>query len=159
MQDKDLQKVKPDFILSASELQGAFEADEAAASSNYINKIIEVSGEIESVKKGENQTLVVTLKTENPVSAVSCTFRTISGKPEFKAGDYISLRGQCSGFLMDVIMNNCTVVNKETDHISLWVVWFTLTRTSLSFTAKLAGILFLSPMLRENSTSQIHVKP
>ena len=52
MQDKDLQKVKPDFILSASELQGAFEADEAAASSNYINKIIEVSSEIESVKEG-----------------------------------------------------------------------------------------------------------
>ena len=113
MQGKDLQKVKPDFILSASELQGAFEADEAAASSNYINKIIEVSGEIESVKEGENQTLVVTLKTENPVSAVSCTFQTASGKPEFSEGDYISLRGQCSGFLMDVIMNNCTLVNKR----------------------------------------------
>ena len=112
LQDKDLRKVKPDFTMTASELQKAFETDEASAGSKYINKIIEVSGEVESVKPGENQALVITLKTENPLSAVSCTMQAESLAPELVAGDQVSLRGQCSGFLMDVLMNNCTVINK-----------------------------------------------
>lgn len=112
LQDKDLRKVKPDFTMTASELQKAFETDEASAGSKYINKIIEVSGEVESVKPGENQALVITLKTENPLSAVSCTMQAESLAPELVADDQVSLRGQCSGFLMDVLMNNCTVINK-----------------------------------------------
>ncbi len=114
LQDKDLQKVKPDFIMTATELQKAFETDETAAGQKYINKIIEVSGEVESVKEGETQTLVITLKTENSLSAVSCTMQAESVTQEFTAGDQVSLRGQCSGFLMDVLMNNCTVI-QETD--------------------------------------------
>lgn len=112
LQDKDLAKVKPDFFMTASELQKAFETDEASAGSKYINRIIEISGEVESVKPGENQTLVVTLKTENPLSAVSCTMQAESMAQEIVAGDQVSLRGQCSGFLMDVLMNNCTAVSK-----------------------------------------------
>jgi len=112
LQDKDLRKVKPDFVLNASELQKAFETDEASAGSKYINSIIEVSGEVESVKPGENQALVITLKTENPLSAVSCTMQAESLAPELAAGDHVSLRGQCSGFLLDVLMINCTVINK-----------------------------------------------
>ena len=112
LKDKDLRKVKPDFVLTATELQKAFETDEASAGSKYINGIIEVSGEVESVKPGENQTLVITLKTETPLSAVSCTMPAESLPQDIVAGDQVSLRGQCSGFLMDVLMNNCTVISK-----------------------------------------------
>jgi len=112
MQDKDLRKVKPDFILTAAELQQAFEADEAAAASAYIDRIIEVSGEVESVKPGENQSLVVTLKTGNALSAVSCTFQAGSFTQDFAAGDHTTIRGRCSGFLMDVLLNNCSVVSQ-----------------------------------------------
>ena len=113
LQDKDLAKVKPDFIMTASELQKAFETDEASAGLKYINRIIELSGEVESVKPGENQTMVITLKTENPLSAVSCTMQSESLPPEFVAGNQVTIRGQCSGFLMDVLMNNCTVTGKS----------------------------------------------
>lgn len=40
LQDKDLAKVRPDFIMTASELQRAFETDEAAAGPKYINRKI-----------------------------------------------------------------------------------------------------------------------
>ncbi|MRS03163.1 hypothetical protein EG832_08065 [bacterium] len=113
LQDKDLAKVRPDFIMTASELQRAFETDEAAAGPKYINQIIELSGEVESVKPGENQTMVITLKTENPLSAVSCTLQSESLPAEFVAGNQVSLRGQCSGFLMDVLMNNCAPITRE----------------------------------------------
>lgn len=111
MQDKDLQKVNPDFTMTASELQNAFETDEATAGTKYINRIIEVSGEVASINPGENQMVIITLKTDNPFSGVSCTLQADSRPPELSAGDQVLLRGQCSGFLMDVIMNNCTVIS------------------------------------------------
>lgn len=112
-QEKDLQKVKPDFIMTAAELQYAFEADEDAANIEYTDKIIEVTGEVESVKPGEDEALIITLKTGNPLSVVSCTFGDASAGPVFVVGDNVTLRGQCSGFLMDVLMNNCSVVNNR----------------------------------------------
>lgn len=112
LKDRDLKKVKPDFIMTASELQKEFETDESAAGAKYINRIIEVTGEVESVNPGENQAVIITLKTNNPLSGVSCTLAADNGSPELAAGNQVSLRGECSGFLMDVLMNNCTVTEK-----------------------------------------------
>jgi hypothetical protein len=109
-QHTDLGKTKPDFILTASDLQKAFEKDEAAATAKYVKKIIEVSGIIESVNPGEDKSLSVTLKTESDLSSVICTFQSAGDLPGFKAGDKITLRGECSGYLTDVLLNNCSTV-------------------------------------------------
>jgi hypothetical protein len=107
---KDLQKYKPDFVTSPTELQKAFEADEKAASAKYINKIIEVSGEIATVKKGEKNTMNVSLKTGSDLSSVICTFPVVPDTTKLKAGNQVTVRGECSGYLMDVLLNNCVVV-------------------------------------------------
>jgi hypothetical protein len=107
-QHKDLQKTRPDFILTASDLQKAFENDETAATAKYVKKIIEVSGIIESVNPGEDRTLSISLKTESDLSSVICTFQSVAGLPEFKTGNKIVLRGECSGYLTDVLLNNCS---------------------------------------------------
>ena len=113
MQHKDLLKVKPDFVMTAIDLQKEFEDDEIAATSQYVKKIIEVSGTIQSVKPGEDKTLSISLKTGSDLSSVICTFQSVSDPSEFKTGDQITLRGECSGFLMDVLLNNCSVVQGE----------------------------------------------
>jgi hypothetical protein len=109
----DMSKAKPDFIISASALQKAFDDDEIAASKKYINKIVEVIGTIASVKPGENNTLSISLVTGNDLSSVICTFAAIADHSKFRTGDEIILRGECSGFLMDVLLNNCAVINKN----------------------------------------------
>ena len=110
LKPKDLQKVKPDFIITSTALQKAFEEDEKGSSAKYINKIIEVSGEIESVKPGEKNTFSITLKTGSDYSSVICTFPVIPETTILKTGNRITLRGECSGFLMDVLLNNCAVI-------------------------------------------------
>jgi hypothetical protein len=110
LKPKDLQKVKPHFVITATDLQRAFEENEKASSEKYINKIIEVSGEITSVKTGEKNSMNVSLKTGSDFSAVICTFPTVSDTTFFKTGNQITLRGVCSGFLMDVLLNNCAVI-------------------------------------------------
>ena len=110
LKPKDLQKVKPDFVITAIDLQKAFETDEKASSAKYINKIIETGGEIVSVKPGEKNVLSISLRTGSDFSNVICTFPAPSDTTLFKKGNQITLRGECSGFLMDVLLNNCVAV-------------------------------------------------
>ena len=109
----DMAKAKPDFLISASALQKAFELDEIAASKKYINKILEVSGKITSVKPADKNVVSISLLTESDISSVICTFPAISDPAKFTNGNEITLRGECSGFLMDVLMNNCAVINNK----------------------------------------------
>lgn len=110
MQHKDLQKVKPAFIISAVDLQKAFEENETSAASTYVNKVLEVTGTIASVKKGENNVLSIVLKTGSDLSTVICTFPPETDPAKFTAGNQITVRGECSGFLMDVLLNNCVTL-------------------------------------------------
>jgi len=110
LKHKDLQKVKPDFVLTASDLLEAFETDENEATSKYVNNVIEVTGTILQIKSGENNTLSISLKTESDFSSVICT---LEGNPDlsvFNTDEQITIRGECSGFLLDVLLNNCVVV-------------------------------------------------
>jgi hypothetical protein len=45
------------------------------------------------------------------MSSVISTFGAITEPSKLKAGDKITLRGACSGFLMDVLLNNCAVIH------------------------------------------------
>jgi hypothetical protein len=115
LKSTDMAKARPDFIVTASALQKAFEDDETKASLTYINKIVEVTGNVLSVKPGEKGVVNITLATGSDLSSVICTSPAISDPSVFKTGDEITLRGECSGFLMDVLLNNCAVVNKKTE--------------------------------------------
>jgi hypothetical protein len=106
----DLAKARPDYVISATLLQKEFEDNETAASTKYINKIIEVTGLIVSVKPAENKSVNITLITGSDLSAVICTFHGITDPSDLNPGDEITLRGECSGFLMDVLLNNCALI-------------------------------------------------
>lgn len=108
----DMAKAKPDFVITASLLQKDFETDETAASTKYINKILEVTGKIASVVKGENNIVNISLATGSDLSSVICTCPTIPDPSKFNPGDEIRLRGKCSGMLMDVQLNNCSVITE-----------------------------------------------
>jgi hypothetical protein len=110
LKPKDLREVKPDFFLSATELQQAFDLNEADATTKYVNKVVEVTGEILSAKPGEKDSYNIALKTGNESSMVNCNFPVLSDPEAFHVGDSITLRGVCSGYLMDVLLNNCVAV-------------------------------------------------
>jgi hypothetical protein len=112
----DMSKAKPDFIITASALQKAFEDDETKASVSYINKILEVTGNIATVKPAENSVVSISLVTESDLSSVICTFPAVSDPSILRVGDQITLRGECSGFLMDVLLNNCALIVQKKEN-------------------------------------------
>jgi hypothetical protein len=109
-QHTDTAKTKPDYIVTSIALQKEFEDNETAASAKYINKIVEVSGTIASVKLSENNSVSITLISGSDMSSVICTFTTLADSSKLKAGDKVTIRGECSGYLMDVLLNNCSLI-------------------------------------------------
>jgi hypothetical protein len=106
----DMAKAKPDFVVTSTVLQKEFEDNETTASAKYINKVVEVSGNIASIAKADSNTLNISLKTGSDISSVICTLTVFGDISDLKPGDEITLRGECSGFLMDVLLNNCAII-------------------------------------------------
>ena len=109
---RDMNDLKADYILSSNELVKAFEENESEASTKFINKVVEVKGEIGSINSGENNSSNVLLKTGNSASAVICTFASADDLEGYTTGEKITIRGECSGYLMDVLVNRCRVIKE-----------------------------------------------
>lgn len=105
----DTAGLKPDYSLSSTELQKQFADDESAAASKYINKILEVTGTVISVTDAEGNRKNIALRTSDDMSSVICTLQP-NAPSQLKEGETATIRGECSGYLMDVLLNNCVVI-------------------------------------------------
>lgn len=112
LKEKDMSKARPDFVITAADLQKAFEEDEVSAGARYVGKTVEVSGEINAVTPGENSSLNVALKTGSDFAEVICTVEEAAAAGNPEPGKQVTVRGECSGYLMDVLLQNCVVVIK-----------------------------------------------
>lgn len=107
----DLNDQLPAFSLTASELFSEYEADEAGSNEKYLNKLIEVTGKVQSVEGAAATGLVVILATESMMGGgVSCAFEPADAPATLPAkGDEVKVKGLCSGMLMDVSLSRCVV--------------------------------------------------
>jgi hypothetical protein len=110
--DPDLLKVKPDYVIEVSSLVDEFSRDENAATAKYVDKVLEVTGPILAIEPTGDSTMNVTLSAENQMAGVSCSFKnaTDPSLQNIKESEIITIRGVCSGMLMDIQLNNCAIV-------------------------------------------------
>ena len=100
-----LEDVEAEYSMTADELFDAFDTNEMEAVKQYEGKVIAVSGVVSNVKNTDSTSNVV-LKAENAMAGgINCSFNHPANN--LKAGDNITVKGRCQGFLMDVILNNC----------------------------------------------------
>jgi hypothetical protein len=109
----DMARARPDFVITAQQLQKEFEDNETAASSRYINKVLEITGKIASVEPAGNNVISISLETSSDFSSVICTFPAVADPSRLIVGNEITVRGECSGFLLDVLLNNCAVIESR----------------------------------------------
>lgn len=100
-----------DFKLNATELYSAFEADEKKSNKLYIGKTIEVQGRYLSQNKDNQDATVVILDGGGSLGGVLCTLEQgeESKLDEVNQGDMITIKGMCTGLLMDVVLNKCVI--------------------------------------------------
>lgn len=98
------------FQLSADSLFAAYEEDESAANALYLDKTIEVSGKILAINT-DTSGISLTLRTNSEMFGVICKLEDKSvPESNFSVGQPIRLKGQCTGYLMDVVLVRCSVV-------------------------------------------------
>jgi tRNA_anti-like len=108
----DIKSEKADLSITAVELLQRYNKNSAAADSAFVDKIVEVSGSIKQIEQTSDSSATIYLgvaSLENNVSCLLQASETAKAK-NFKQGDSVSLRGVCTGFLMDVELNRCVVV-------------------------------------------------
>lgn len=96
--------------VTAQQIFDAFMTDETEANRKYLNKAIQVTGEVAEATKNQDNKRVVLLKTTDPVFGVNCTFKNDPG--ELQAGSMITFKGICTGFISDVVINEGVLVKK-----------------------------------------------
>jgi hypothetical protein len=98
--------------ISALAIFDAFKNDEAAANQLYLDKAIQLSGEVLDISTNQEGKTVVNFKTNDPLFVINCTFKTNPGA--INAGDTIVFKGICTGYIPDanVVINEGVLVER-----------------------------------------------
>ena len=115
--DQGAQKIAgatPDYVLSADTLYQAYDRNSVAADAKYEDKIVKVSGTIQSIGKDITDTAYLVIGGRGFLDGVQCMLPR--GQEALVArvskGQYVTLKGKVSGQIMgNVIVNNCSFSN------------------------------------------------
>lgn len=108
---KSLVNVKPDYVISASELFADFDANESVANAKYVGKVLEVKGKIKEINISSEHTSII-LETNDVFGGINCSLATEKFElKEATPGANAVIKGECSGKLMDIMLNNCFIVS------------------------------------------------
>lgn len=108
--DISVESKKADAEIDAVALLDAFETDESKANELYLGKVISVTGKVESVSQ-DSIGISVYLKEEDDIAGVLCTFDKTSDVSAIETGSIAEIKGICTGYLMDVVLNRCALVS------------------------------------------------
>lgn len=109
---ESISNMDADFKMTATALQMAYENNEKASDKMYLGKVIEVTGNVQSVDTDKKGNINILLDTDNPISVVSCSIDLKANcvSPNLKPGQSIVIKGFCSGFLSDVVLVRSIIV-------------------------------------------------
>ena len=108
----DVRNLPAEYNTTAVALLEDFNKDEPAANKKYLDKVIVVSGKLSEVKidSSTGQATAI-LDTGDPMAAITCSFydEEAGSLKNLKAGEEIVVKGKCTGKLMDVILDKCSI--------------------------------------------------
>ncbi len=98
-----------DFTVSADTLYQQYQKDEHSADLKYLGKVIEVSGKLAEIQHSGNSEIWI-LSPQPGGGGINCQlFGGTKIDPEPKNGDLVTVKGRCTGFLMDVNLADCVL--------------------------------------------------
>jgi hypothetical protein len=109
MYNKPLQSIEnknADVALTAVDLLKDFNNNEHEANTKYLDKIIAVSGKVTQIQNNN-----IYLSTDNEMSNIICEMEDVTNLSAISKDEMIVVKGVCTGYLMDVILVRCTIIN------------------------------------------------
>ena len=108
----DISSSVPKITIQATQLIDEFVIDETTANANYLDKLIAVNGIISSTKIVDEKG-IISLKTDDDFGSILCHLskEATQNISQLEKGQSIQIKGICTGFLMDVILVRCEIIN------------------------------------------------
>jgi len=108
----DIRDLPADFTLTSVELMHEFETSETAATQKFADKVVTVSGVITDINPSS---VTLFLNAGDPVASVTCSFyaEEAAALAKLTKGDVVSVKGKCTGKLIDVVLNNCSLIPNQ----------------------------------------------
>ncbi|MBX2840889.1 MAG: OB-fold putative lipoprotein [Flammeovirgaceae bacterium] len=102
------------YKVSSKKLFADFESNENQANKRYLNQVIEVAGSVKEVSKNQQGDFIVVLDSDGGFGTVRGTL--IKNQKleidKIKEGEAITLKGICTGMLLDIILVDCYVIGE-----------------------------------------------
>lgn len=108
----DISAAATELSINAGSLYAAFETDETKANGTYVGKVLEVSGQLNAIDKNEDGSYQLKLAADNPLGQVVCTLTSgnSTAVPNAKIGSTATVKGVCTGYLFDVVIDNAIII-------------------------------------------------
>ncbi|MBE0663334.1 MAG: hypothetical protein IH597_12820 [Bacteroidales bacterium] len=111
---RDFAAAKPEFNLTAAELYDAFINDPEGSNEKYSGKIIQIEGNLDNCEESGELVILVFTFDDGAFGpeGVRCTVLPEANEKahSIHIGDFIKIKGLCTGFTGDVIMDKCSIV-------------------------------------------------
>jgi hypothetical protein len=102
-------KIQIDNTISAKNLFRMYDENEVKADEYFKGKKFYVQGKVTSIANDILNNPYITLSSSNEFLSVQCSFENKKEVTELTKGQEVTILGECSGKLMNVMMNNCTL--------------------------------------------------
>lgn len=101
----------PAIEVNASKLFSDYEANGVAADAKYKDKILKVTGIVNTIDKDITDNIYVTLKGDEMFGDIQCFFSEdyLEAAANLSKGQKITVTGKCDGKLMNVMLKGCSI--------------------------------------------------
>ena len=99
--------------ISAQDLMTAFTTDESAATARFVgitDQVVQVTGTIRAIDPAGKELTNIVLGTDDDLAAVLCEFAPEDVPADWRSGATVTVKGICTGMLMDVVLVRCTAL-------------------------------------------------
>jgi len=84
-----------------------YAANETTANTKYLNKNLEVTGQVAALDTNQDGAVAVILQTDDIMSGIMCTMH--DRDVAVKTGETVTIKGFCSGYVSDVKLTDCVL--------------------------------------------------
>ena len=111
----DLTNTEPALKVSVTTIVELYQNYETKANQQYLNKVIQVSGPIAEIINQQDTFVNIMLGDTISLHKVSCILNKahLKNVKNYKVGQQINIKGICTGFLIDVELNRCVIVDAK----------------------------------------------
>ena len=106
-------KIKPDFIVEPTMFVGDFLTDEINANKKYLDKTVQFTSKLVEIQPNDDNKTTLSFE-GNDMGNISCLFDNAElKKTSVEIGKMYIVKGKCSGYILDVVLTKCALVNKN----------------------------------------------